>query len=143
MGKYRKAVFIVTYKREGKKIKYLLLKRKLHWKGWEFPKGGIDFLETKRHCVKRELKEETGLKIKKIKNFHFAGKYLYKKPLDGRKNIKGQTFALFSAEVYPGEVKLDKNEHEGFEWLNYDKAVKKLTWPNQKESLKIVDEFLN
>lgn len=142
MGKYRKAVFIVTYKREGKKIKYLLLKRKLHWNGWEFPKGGIDFLETKKHCAKRELKEETGLKIKKIKNFHFSGKYLYKKPLADRKNVIGQKFSLFSAEVYPNEVKLDEHEHEGFEWLTYDKAIKRLTWENQKESLKIVDEFL-
>lgn len=143
MKKYRKAVFVVTYKKENEKIYYLLLNRKLHWKGWEFPKGGIDFLETKRQCVKRELKEETGLKIKKIKNFHFSGKYPYKEPIDGRKNIKGQTFSLFCAEVYPGQVKIDKNEHTNFEWLDYKQALNRLSWPNQKECLKIVDEFLN
>ena len=54
-----------NYKIENKKIKYINLKRKLHWTGWEFPKGGIGFLETKKNCIKREIKEEIGLKIKK------------------------------------------------------------------------------
>ncbi len=142
MKRYRPAVFVVAYKKEKGKIFYLLLKRKLHWKGWEFPKGGIDFLETKRHCVKRELKEETGLTIKKINKFNFSGKYLYKKPLADRKNVIGQKFSLFSAEVYPGEIKIDEHEHESAEWLDYNNAIKRLTWGNQKEALKIVGEFL-
>ena len=44
-SKYRKIVFIVTYAKLKDKIYYLILKRKLHWKGWEFVKGGIDFPE--------------------------------------------------------------------------------------------------
>jgi hypothetical protein len=40
--KYRKAVFIVVYRRTknifNKQNKLLILKRKLHWAGWEFPK---------------------------------------------------------------------------------------------------------
>ena len=43
--KFRNAIFAVAYSREGDNIKYLLLKRKKHWIGWEFPKGGIDFFE--------------------------------------------------------------------------------------------------
>jgi len=41
-GKYRKAVFVLLYSKTKKWIEYLLLKRKLHWKGWEFPKGKIE-----------------------------------------------------------------------------------------------------
>ena len=70
MVKYRKAIFIVIYTITKKRIEYLILKRRLHWKGWEFPKGGIKFSETERKAVLRELKEETGLSSKKIKKFN-------------------------------------------------------------------------
>jgi DNA polymerase len=142
MGKYRRAVFILAYKKEKNIPKYLLLKRKLHWAGWEFPKGGIDFLETKKHCAIRELKEETGLKVKKLKKFNFSGKYKYKNPLPDRKKVIGQSFSLFSAEIYPGKVILDKHEHSGFEWLTYEQAMKRLTWENQKECLNKVNNWL-
>ena len=36
--KYRKGIFFVVYAKTKKGIKYLVLKRKLHWSGWEFPK---------------------------------------------------------------------------------------------------------
>ena len=77
--KYRKAVFIVTYKKEGDKTLYLMLKRKLHWKGWEFPKGGAKKGETIRQTIIREVKEEVGLKPIKITNYKIKGKFRYNK----------------------------------------------------------------
>ncbi|MFW6233463.1 MAG: NUDIX domain-containing protein, partial [Nanoarchaeota archaeon] len=59
---YRKGIFIVVYTIYNNEIFYLLLKRKLHWKGWEFPKAGVKEKESLIECAKRELKEETGLK---------------------------------------------------------------------------------
>jgi len=67
--KIRRAIFIVVYTQTKQGIKYLILKRKLHWKGWEFPKGGIKKYELRRFAIRRELKEETGLKPLKIKSF--------------------------------------------------------------------------
>jgi 8-oxo-dGTP pyrophosphatase MutT (NUDIX family) len=93
-SKYRKAVFIVTYA----KIYYLILKRKLHWSGWEFPKGGTNFFETKRGAIKREVVEETGLVPIKIKKFDHSGKYKYHKKLSDRPGVVGQTFSLYSAK---------------------------------------------
>ena len=69
MKKYRKGIFVVVYSKTKNKIEYLILKRKLHWKGWEFPKGGKRIYETLQMAVKREVKEETGLKPLKIKSF--------------------------------------------------------------------------
>ena len=41
--KYRKSVFGVAYCKDNDgKIEYIILKRKKHWKGWEFPKGKIE-----------------------------------------------------------------------------------------------------
>lgn len=139
----RKAVFIVTYKKDVKNfVSYILLKRHKHWKGWEFPKGGIDKGETPIQTAKREVKEETGLEIIKIKKYNIKGAYLYPKMMKDRPNLIGQTYILFSAQVKEGKIKIDKKEHTNHVWLPYEKAIKKLTWPNQKKSLAIVNKSL-
>lgn len=140
--KYRKAVFIVVYSVLKGKPKYLLLKRKLHWTGWEFPKGGVEKFELKKMAVKREVFEETGLVPIKIKKHNFSGKYKYPKILEDRPGVVGQTFFLYSVEVEKGKVKIDKKEHSSHKWLSYIEAKKRLTYDNQKEALKIVDNWL-
>jgi 8-oxo-dGTP pyrophosphatase MutT (NUDIX family) len=143
MQKYRKAVFILPYSKKENKVEYLLLKRKLHWKGWEFSKGKIEPGETNEQTAKRELHEETGLKIIHIKRFPFSGKYYYQRLLPDRPQYKGQTFSLFSAEVKKGKVTLDPKEHNGHKWVDFSHGMKILKWPNQKKSLKMVNSWLN
>lgn len=138
----RNSVFVVVYAKQKNEIEYLVLKRKLHWKGWEFPKGGIDFGETKIEAVKREIKEETGLKILKIKKFNVRGKFKYNKKFSDRPGLIGQKYSLYSALVKKKKIKLDKREHSTYKWLKFSDAVKKLTWQNQKKCLKIVNNFV-
>ena len=140
MGKYRKSVFVVVYRRTPKGIRYLLLKRKLHWSGWEFPKGGINPKEKMQDAMKRELKEETGQFPLNIQKYNFFGKYKYDKKVLGRKFI-GQIFSLYSAEVKNTEVILDKREHSNYLWAPYSEAHKKLTYENQKKCLEVVNEI--
>jgi len=140
---YRRAVFLVVYTKNKSKIEYLLLKRKLHWRGWEFPKGGIEKGEKKEKAVIRELKEETGLKKIKIKRFNFSGKYKYNKEFSSRPRIIGQTFSLYAVEVKKARVRISKKEHSGHKWVDFKTALKKLKWPNQRKSLKLVNSWLN
>ncbi|HPD81882.1 MAG TPA: NUDIX domain-containing protein [Candidatus Pacearchaeota archaeon] len=141
--KYRKAVFGVVYSKDPLgKIEYLILKRKKHWKGWEFPKGKIENKETKRIAVRREVHEETGLKITSIKSFNEKGKYIYKKILADRPKIIGQTYSLFGVQVKKGKVKIDKIEHNGHRWVSFEEAYKKLTWPNQRKCLKMINNWI-
>lgn len=144
--KFRHAVFGVAYSIDRKgKIEYILLKRKKHWKGWEFPKGKVERFETKKKAVKREVHEETGLKVLKIKRFNEKGLYLYHKKLKDRPGVVGQTYHLFAVNIKKGnrKLKLDKIEHNGYKWVGFREAQKKLTWPNQRKCLKIVDNWLN
>lgn len=141
-NKIRKAVFIVVYFEEKGKRKYLILKRKLHWKGWEFPKGGVKKFETKRFAVKREVKEETGLKPLKIIKFDVFGKYSYSREYSDRKGYGGQSFSLYSARVRKGEVKLDTREHSDYEWVSFKEARRRLKWENQKKCLEFVNKNL-
>ncbi|MEX0920940.1 MAG: NUDIX domain-containing protein [Candidatus Pacearchaeota archaeon] len=143
--KYRKAIFIVTYTKTKKGYEFLILKRKLHWRGWEFPKGGLNYFETKKKAVRRELKEETGLKPIKMKKFDFSGKYEYGKTLSDRPMYEGQTFHLFATEVKKpakGRIRIDTKEHSDYEWVSLKKAIKKVKWENQKNSLKIIGNWL-
>jgi len=144
MKKYRKGVFFVVYLKNKKgNIEYLLLKRKLHWNGWEFPKGGIEKKETPLKTVMREIEEETKLAPIKIKQFDIKGKYGYDRYLEDRPEVHGQTFEfLYAVEVGKKAVKVDGIEHEDYKWVNYETALKFLTWDNQKECLKIVNRWL-
>jgi len=147
LKKYRRGIFIVVYAIVKNKPQYLILKRKLHWKGWEFPKGGVEykkFYETLLMAMRREVKEETGLKILGIKKFDISGKYRYDKKYSDRKNFVGQTFEkLYAVEVEKSKVELDKKEHSDYKWVDFSDAVKKLKWKNQKDCLRIVDGWLD
>ena len=139
---YRPGVFIVTYRKSDNKIFYLILKRKLHWKGWEFPKGGINNKKQILEEVKRELKEETGQILIKVKSFNVSGKYYYDKEYKDRPGFNGQTYLLFSAEIKNERINLDNIEHSGYKWLEFEKAWAKLKWPNQRICLRIVNKDL-
>jgi len=56
----------------GKELKVLLIERKHDpCKGcWAFPGGFMDIDETVEDCARRELEEETGLKLTNIEQFH-------------------------------------------------------------------------
>tara|TARA_B100000315_G_scaffold245628_1_gene271778 strand:- start:52 stop:513 length:462 start_codon:yes stop_codon:yes gene_type:complete len=140
--KFRRAVFIATYAITKEGVKYLVLKRKFHWKGWEFPKGGINFEESKKSAVKREIIEETGRVAINLKRFNFHGKYRYKRKFSDRKDFLGQSFSLYGVEIKYGKVKIDNMEHSEYKWLNFEDARKKLTHINQKKSLAIVNKWL-
>ena len=83
---------------------------------------------------------------KEIRNFKITGSFKYGKRIKDRLGIIGQKYILFSAEVEKRKVNLKKNsdaEHSDFKWVNFEKALRLLTWPNQRRCLRIVNKFLN
>jgi len=146
MSKYRKGVFVVVYAMQDKEPKYLLLRRKLHWIGWEFPKGGVNEKESFVEAVRREVKEETGLNFITLNKFNFSGKYDYPKEFADRKKISGQTIeGLYAVEIKSSQMEkivVDEKEHSEFKWVDYQTAQKLLTWENQQQALRIVHEYL-
>ena len=140
--KYRKTVFIVVYSKSESRIFYLVLKRKLHWVGWEFPKGGLEEKENPFEAVKRELKEETGSVSRKIKKFNVRGKYKYKNKMPDRHGIIGQSYSLYSAEIKKEKIIFDSNEHSDYKWVPYMKAMQMLKFTDQKRCLKKVNDWL-
>lgn len=121
------AGIIVYYSNQDNK-EYLLL----HYPSghWEFPKGKLEEGETQEQAAIRELKEETGLEVSLKPDFHETITYFFK-GFDGQPIAK--TVYFFIGEVMSKQITLS-HEHQGYAWLLYDDALKRLTYDNAKKA---------
>ena len=122
--------------------RFLLLHRILNWKGWEYPKGGIEEGEEKEGTVGRELFEETGLS-----KFEMMGKVGEFDFFD-RKRSSTTTMTNFLVRVSSNsKVALEENqavdkdgkkiiEHDGYRWCQPEEALKLLTHDDTKAALR-------
>ena len=118
--KIRKGIFAVVYKKVDDYYHFAVFERQLHWKGWEMIKGGLEKNETYEGCVRRELKEEAGIRnIIKLEKLNEIQSWNY--TMNGER-IKTE-FVPFLVEV-PSDTKLNiKNnptpEHTKAFFLNF------------------------
>lgn len=113
-------VKVILYSETGK---YLFLKRAKPYinnkiRKWDIPGGRIIPGEELFKGLKRELKEETGLKIKKIDKVLAVQDIL-------RVPTKHTVRITYLAKSLDGKVIIDKNEHSEYKWLSL-KDIKKL-----------------
>ena len=110
-----------------KNNKVLLGKRKnSHGEGtWCFPGGHLEFNEEIEECGKREVLEETGIKIKNIKLGPFTND-IFKK--EGKHYV-----TLFLISDYDsGKVRvMEPDKFEKWEWFEWGKLPKPLFLPIQ------------
>ena len=130
----------VIFYGEWPDVEYLLLYRKAspgHREFWGFSRGEVEQNETELDTAKREVKEETGLNVKVLPKFKHEIQFFFKEvgKLVRKKNI------FFVAESSTKQVVLSK-EHDAFEWLPYDKAIDRLKFKTQKETLIKAHDFL-
>jgi 8-oxo-dGTP pyrophosphatase MutT (NUDIX family) len=132
----QKSAGAIVFRKENNKIKYLLIKYGLGH--WEFPRGLIEKGEKLEQTVKREIKEETGIKdIKFLPGFKEWIKFFYK--FKGKNIMKIVTY--FLVKTKEKKIKLSF-EHKDYAWLEYKEALEKLTFKNAKEILKKANDFL-
>lgn len=119
-----------------KEIKYLLLHYGLGH--WEFVKGKIEENENDKEAVIRETKEEVNIEdLKFIPNFKEKIQFFYKK--DG--NLIKKEVIYYLTKTKTKEIKLSF-EHINYKWLDYEEALKQLTFKNSKNILKKAHEML-
>ena len=117
-------------------ILYLLLQYEAGH--WDFVKGNVEPNESEKDTVLRELKEETGIvATQTIEGFRERIIYYYRR--QGSTVYKEVVF--FIIEVDTKKVTLSF-EHVGFDWLNYERALEKLTFKNAKDVLQKAHAFL-
>jgi len=117
-------------------VNYLLL----HYEAghWDFVKGNVEPNESERDTVMRELREETGIvDAQFIDGFRERIEYFYRRQgVTVHKEV-----AFFLIEAHSEKVELSY-EHAGYVWLDYPRAIEKLTFKSAKDMLQKAHEFL-
>lgn len=112
----------VIVKKEGR---VLMQKRKgAHGEGsWSFPGGHLEFNEGIEECAKREVEEETGIKIKNLRLGPYTNDVFEK---EGRHYIT--LFVL--AEYDSGEISIKETDKtEEIEWFDIEEIPRELFLP--------------
>jgi bis(5'-nucleosidyl)-tetraphosphatase len=127
---------IFSINKESSEKEFLLL----HYASghWDFPKGNIEAEEDELQTARREILEETGLQgVEFLKGFRKKIEYRYKR---GQKSIQKEVI-FYVSKTNTRKVTLS-NEHIGYAWARYDKAMSQLTYMNAKNLLTDVKIFL-
>jgi len=138
--KYRKGVSAIVFKRKKQPV-FLVLHRKLNWTGHEIMKGGLNGRETEDHCLKRELREETGIRKYRYVKTEYEYKYRWTREyMKDNNTYRGAHFRLFIVEDLDkgSKIRIDKREHSGYNWVTAKKALKMLTYKDQRDALRFV-----
>ena len=129
---YEKSIGAIVYNHG----KFLILQYGLGH--WDYVKGNVEKGETDEQVVKRELWEETGIKnYELVPGFKEKISYFYKK--EGETVMKTVVFYLLKTEE--DRVRLSF-EHKAYVWLEYDDALKKVTYDNAKKVLAKAKKYL-
>lgn len=106
-------------------------------KWWGFPKGHLEAGESSQEAAIREVEEETGIKSEIIQKIG-QSKYVLTK--NGEKIFKVVT--IFLMKYLSGEPTPQVGETSNVIWLPIEEALKKLTYPGDKELLRKAKELI-
>ena len=116
-------------------VNYLLLKYEAGH--WDFVKGNVEPNESEKDTVTRELREETGIAATQVMDgFRERIKYFYRR--QGTTIQKEVVFYLVEAHTKSVQLSF---EHIGYEWLDYQRALEKLTFKNARDVLQKAHAF--
>lgn len=109
----------------------VLLTKHSQNKHWSFPKGLIDPGQTSEEAALREVREEGGIQAEIVEKIGYS-KYVY--TLSGEKIFKVVTYFLM--KYLSGDPSLHDWEVEEAGWYGVDKAIKQLTFSQDKVLLR-------
>src|SRR4051812_34931746 len=109
---------------------FLLLDYGRHW---DYPKGHVEKGEDDLSAARRELEEETGITEIEIEDdFQHEMTYFFRHKAKG---LVRKTVVFFLGRTRSDKIKLS-DEHVAAEFLPYDEALERVTYPNAKAALK-------
>jgi 8-oxo-dGTP pyrophosphatase MutT (NUDIX family) len=109
----------------------VLLVHRPKYNDWSFPKGKAEPNETIEEVAIREVREETGLTCRIIRELQ-AIRYSYENR-DGETRPK--VVYYFLMEPVSGSLAVDNHEIDGAEWFEVDAARRTLSYDHDRELL--------
>lgn len=106
-------------------------------KWWGFPKGHLEAGESTEQAAVREVEEETGIKSEIIQKI---GQSKYTLTKNEEQIFKVVTIYLM--KYLSGELNPQIEEVSNVIWLPYEEALKKLTYPGDKDLLRKAKELM-
>lgn len=104
-------------------------------KTWGFPKGHVEKGETEKQTALREVKEETGLRVRLLSGFRHEMRYSPKKGVM-------KTVVLFLGQALSEELSCADDEIAEYAWVSYEQGMKKLRFRDSKAGLRKAKAFL-
>jgi 8-oxo-dGTP pyrophosphatase MutT (NUDIX family) len=135
----RSAGFLVYHILPDGSHEYLLLDYGRHW---DFAKGHVEKGEDDLHAATRELREETGIAdVQPMAGFKQEVRYFFR---DRKKGLIQKTVTFFLGQTQAGAADVViSQEHEGFAFLPFDQAIKRITFPTARQVLRHAEELLS
>lgn len=130
---------IFIYRKVRDTFEYLLLKRNYNetYAGiWSIAGGKIEKDEKALEAALREMKEETGLKAKRL--FLLEKVSVFFEHRDDKMHL----VPVFLAEAKDNDGVILSEEHSEFAWMNFDEAYEKIHWKDWKKNLKTIHRIL-
>ncbi len=131
-----KSAGAIVFHKGDSGIEYLVL----HYPAghWDFPKGNMEKGESEEDTILREIREETGIvSVVPLPGFSRRIEYHYRRS-DG---LVFKTVIFMLARANVKTVKLSF-EHQGYAWLDYQKALDRVTFENSKTVLREAKSYL-
>ena len=126
--KKEKSCGAVVYRKREDRLEVLLIKHK-NGGHWAFPKGHVEKRETEAETALREIREETGLKVKLDPGFREMVTY------SPKPNVM-KDVVYFAAEFSSGDTKAQPEEVMDIRWEEPEQAVNTVTFSNDREVLR-------
>jgi bis(5'-nucleosidyl)-tetraphosphatase len=105
---------------------------------WDFPKGAVEKGETEEQAAKREILEETGIRVDSfIANFRKLIEYHYRR----QDNVAHKRVIFFLTKTEETKVRISY-EHSGYDWLTFEQLLRRLTFENAKNVLREANSYL-
>ncbi len=125
---------VVFRRKDSGKLRILLIR---HQNGghWAFPKGHVEREETEEETACREIREETGLKVKLDTGFRYMVTFSPKPGV--MKDV-----VYFGAETDKKDVKRQEEEIRDVGWFKPDEALETITYENDKGVLRAFLEYM-
>lgn len=113
----------------------VLLVHRPRYDDWSFPKGKLEAGETLEEAALREVREETGLECRIVRELAIT-RYRYRTRNKGR--LRPKTVHYFLMERIGGVLQGPVEEVDRAEWFELGEAAHKLSYAQDKELLDLV-----